>query len=75
MKLAAFSKTYQGRCVLDFPGMELLPGRIYAVIGANGSGKSTFARILAGVLCADRPAAARMPAPSAICPRKTMPSG
>ena len=54
MKISAFSKTYEGRTVLDFPGMELQPGRIYAVIGANGSGKSTFARILAGVLKADR---------------------
>lgn len=54
MKLHAFSKTYEGRTVLDFPGMELLPGKIYAVIGANGSGKSTFGKILAGTLHADR---------------------
>ena len=54
MKISAFSKTYGGRTVLDFPGMELEPGKIYAVIGANGSGKSTFAKILAGVLKADR---------------------
>ena len=53
MKILPFSKTYEGRCVLDFPGMELQPGTIYAVIGANGSGKSTFARILSGVLKAD----------------------
>ena len=54
MKISAFSKTYEGRTVLDFSGMELQPGKIYAVIGANGSGKSTFAKILAGVLKADR---------------------
>ena len=54
MKIAAFSKTYEGRTVLDFPGMELQPGKIYAIIGANGSGKSTFAKILAGILPADR---------------------
>lgn len=54
MKIAAFSKTYEGRTVLDFPGMELKPGRIYAVIGANGSGKSTFAKILSGILPADK---------------------
>ena len=54
MKISAFSKTYEGRTVLDFPGLELEPGKIYAVIGANGSGKSTFAKILAGVLPADR---------------------
>ena len=54
MKIAAFSKTYEDRVVLEFPGMELQPGKIYAIIGANGSGKSTFAKILAGVLKADQ---------------------
>ena len=54
MKIEAFSKTYEGRQVLDFPGMELQPGKIYAIIGANGSGKSTFAKILAGILLADK---------------------
>ena len=54
MKILPFSKTYEGRTVLDFPGMELQPGTVYAIIGANGSGKSTFAKILAGVVKADR---------------------
>ena len=54
MNLPACSKTYGGVTVLDFPGLELKPGSICGVIGANGSGKSTFARILAGVLKADR---------------------
>ena len=54
MNIAPFSKTYDKTTVLDFPGMELSPGTIYAVIGSNGSGKSTFAKILASVLKADR---------------------
>ena len=54
MKISPFSKTYEGRTVLDFPGIQLQPGKIYAIIGANGSGKSTFAKILAGVLQADQ---------------------
>ncbi len=54
MKIAPFSKTYDKRTVLDFPGMELQPGKIYAVIGANGSGKSTFAKILTGIEVADK---------------------
>ena len=54
MKIFAFSKTYEKTRVLDFPGLELQPGTIYAVIGANGSGKSTFAKILSGNLRADR---------------------
>lgn len=54
MNLPAFSKTYDGVKVLDFPGLALQPGKIYAILGANGSGKSTFAKIVAGILPADR---------------------
>lgn len=54
MKIEAFSKTYEGRKVLDFPGMELQSGKIYAIIGANGSGKSTFAKVLSDILPADK---------------------
>lgn len=54
MKIEAFSKTYDGQYVLDFPGMELESGKIYAVIGANGSGKSTFAKCLAGIIPTDK---------------------
>ena len=54
MRIAPFSKTYADRQVLSFPGMELLPGNIYAIIGANGSGKSTFAKVLSGNLPADQ---------------------
>ena len=54
MKILPFSKTFDGRTVLDFPVMEVEPGKIYAIIGANGSGKSTFAKVLAGILSADK---------------------
>lgn len=54
MRVEAFSKTYDGRTVLDFSGIELESGKIYAVIGANGSGKSTFAKCLAGIIPADK---------------------
>ena len=54
MILPAFSKTYAGVKVLNFPGVSLKPARIYAILGANGSGKSTFAKIAAGVLPADQ---------------------
>ena len=54
MRVEAFSKTYDGRKVLDFEGMELEPGKIYAVIGANGSGKSTFAKCIAGIIRPDK---------------------
>lgn len=53
MKLRAFSKSYDGRCVLRWPEFSLEPGKRYAIIGANGSGKSTLARCMAGVIRPD----------------------
>ena len=53
MRTEACAKTFGGRTVLRLPPIELAPGRICAVVGANGSGKSTFARLLAGVLPPD----------------------
>lgn len=58
MKIPAFTRTYDGRKVLDMPEFELEPGKIYAVVGANGSGKSTLARILAGI---EKPDGGRSP--------------
>ena len=49
MKTKAMTKSYRKRCVLELPELELPAGQITAVIGANGSGKSTFARLLAGL--------------------------
>ena len=57
MNLLPVSKTYDGVTVLDFPGISLEPGKIYGVIGSNGSGKSTFSKILAGIFPADQKAA------------------
>lgn len=53
MKIQVFSKSYDEDYVLNFPGMAFEQGKIYAVIGANGSGKSTFAKCVAGVISAD----------------------
>ena len=53
MRTNAFSKTYGNRTVLRVGPVELEPGRIHVLVGANGSGKSTFARILAGIETAD----------------------
>ena len=54
MRVHAFSKTYEGRKILDMPELELMPGKVYAVIGANGSGKSTLAKCLAGIIVPDK---------------------
>lgn len=53
MKTEAFTKTYAGRRVLDLPELEIVPGAVTAIIGANGSGKSTMARVIAGMEPAD----------------------
>ena len=54
MNVTAFTKTYEGRRVLNMPGFELQEGCITAVIGANGSGKSTLAKVMAGIEPADQ---------------------
>ncbi len=54
MRINEFSKTYGKEKVLDFGGYDIEKGKVYAIIGANGSGKSTFARVLSGALKADK---------------------
>ena len=54
MNIRSFSKSYDGRLVLDFPGIVLHPGEVTAVIGANGCGKSTLAKVIAGVIRPDQ---------------------
>ena len=53
MKIKALSKTYNGKTVLKTDEMVFEKGKVYAVIGSNGSGKSTFAKIVAGIIMAD----------------------
>lgn len=42
------SKSFYGNRVLDRFQIEILPGQVHALLGHNGSGKSTFIKILAG---------------------------
>src|ERR1700691_6294144 len=55
LRAAAVSKTYRtpdhiGRLVLDHVDFTLREGEIVAILGKSGSGKSTFLRILAGLI-------------------------
>lgn len=45
IKTPAIRKEYDGRVVLSVPSMQFEEGKIYALIGANGSGKSTFGKL------------------------------
>lgn len=53
MKLENICKTYNGQKVLSIDNLSLKRPRIYAVIGANGSGKTALGRIISGTLKAD----------------------
>ncbi len=53
MILPAMKKTYKEQVALDLPSMEIDEGRVLAVCGTNGSGKSTFAKLLAGIVLPD----------------------
>ena len=47
------SKSYGANRVLVDVGFRLMAGESVAIIGENGAGKSTFAKILAGVIRPD----------------------
>lgn len=49
MKIPPLCKSYGSRKVLDLPELELREGRICALIGPNGCGKSTLGRLLSGI--------------------------
>lgn len=49
MTVTNLKKTYGQRVVLDIPSFTFEKGSIYAIVGSNGCGKSTFLKILAGV--------------------------
>jgi ATPase subunit of ABC transporter with duplicated ATPase domains len=48
------SLRYGGRALFDNVNIKFTPGNCYGLIGANGSGKSTFLKILSGELEANK---------------------
>jgi len=44
--LRKLKKSFGDREIFDIPSVELLQGKIYAIVGPNGSGKTTILRIL-----------------------------
>ena len=47
------SKTYGLTKALDDISFEMIRGKVHALLGGNGCGKSTLIKILAGVVTAD----------------------
>jgi ribose transport system ATP-binding protein len=43
-----FGKTFAGRTVLRKMDLDIFPGEVHGLVGQNGSGKSTFVKILSG---------------------------
>ncbi|WP_189339358.1 sugar ABC transporter ATP-binding protein [Williamsia muralis] len=58
LSVAGLSKTFPGVKALDDVDIEVQAGEIHALVGQNGSGKSTFIKVLAGVYTADSGATA-----------------
>ena len=52
LQVEGLHKSYNVPVLADF-GFELQGGEVHALIGSNGAGKSTFARILCGLTTAD----------------------
>jgi ribose transport system ATP-binding protein len=53
LTMRGLSKTYAGNLALDSLFLQIRPGEIHALLGGNGSGKSTTIKILAGVVPGD----------------------
>jgi ribose transport system ATP-binding protein len=53
LSVRGVSKTFVGRRVLSDFGLDVMPGEVRGLLGQNGSGKSTFIKILAGYQAPD----------------------
>ena len=46
--VSGLTKSFTGTKALDDVHLEIMPGEVHALVGQNGSGKSTFIKVLAG---------------------------
>lgn len=50
IRVHKLSKTYENTQALKEVSLTLAPGQLFALLGQNGSGKSTFCKVLSGLL-------------------------
>jgi ABC-2 type transport system ATP-binding protein len=50
LKSASLCKSYLNKKALNSVDLEIMPGKIVGLLGPNGSGKTTFLKIAAGIL-------------------------
>jgi ribose transport system ATP-binding protein len=53
LEITGLSKRFGGVVALDGIDLSILPGEIHSIIGENGAGKSTFLKIISGIVRAD----------------------
>ena len=53
LEATAISKSFGSNTVLDDVSISIASGEILSVVGENGAGKSTFAKILSGIVAPD----------------------
>ena len=53
LRARALGKHYGGLRAVDDASLDLFPGEVVALVGDNGAGKSTFVRMLSGVIAPD----------------------
>lgn len=53
LKASGLTKSFAGIHVLRDASLQLRPGEVHALMGENGAGKSTFMKIVSGVLTPD----------------------
>jgi ABC-type sugar transport system ATPase subunit len=53
LRVCGIRKSFSGVEVLHGVDLDLVPGRVHAIVGENGAGKSTLIKILSGVYRAD----------------------
>ncbi|KAA1379894.1 sugar ABC transporter ATP-binding protein [Aeromicrobium fastidiosum] len=60
LELESVSKTFASQMALDSLDLAVAPGEIHALVGQNGSGKSTVVKLLAGYHAPDKGSQARV---------------